>query len=180
VYRPVIAGVAAVLVVAASSSAAELQLRDGKRLTGRSVVQEAGNYMLELESGALLTIPVELVARVLTDDEPSPIEDAPAAPAEAEPAPAAALGAGEFRSVADFRRALSDPKWRPENYTDPAPSLDEFVPSRWYRSPVDSQWKLDSDYSVADDEMRFGSARWSRPLARPLWRPEDGFSEERP
>jgi hypothetical protein len=182
VYRFVIAGIAVVLVVAASSAAAELELRDGKRLKGRNIGKEAGNYTLELESGALLILPVELVARVLTDGAPSAIEKASAAGQEAGegPAPGAPLKAGEFRSVAGFRRALSDPGWRPENSTEPAPSLDEFIPSRWYRAPIDAQSKLDSQYSVADDELRFGSSRWSRSVALPAWRPEDGFSEERP
>ena len=58
----------------AAQAGAELLLKDGQVLVGRSVERKETLYLLTLESDDLLPIPIELVSgmRLTGDDDPAP------------------------------------------------------------------------------------------------------------
>ena len=161
---------------------ADLILEDGKVLEGTSLERsKEGVYLLKLEDGQVVIVPVELVKRIrLTGGE---MDDA--APTGLRPGPENLAGvpveppktreqlASFGRAPARFRRATVATEWTPVSGL--GPDVTEFNPVRWFRAPTDFNWTPTSAFTVAGDVTEFNPVRWYRSPTDPIWRPTSGW-----
>jgi hypothetical protein len=163
---------------------AKVHLEDGQVLEGISVESKAGFHELEIKTGAVITIPSELVAGIeLTGkDAVAPSGIRPTEPETlAGPPGATELPRREDQlealrdGRASFRRGVIDPFWHPESDWDLDPENNSFNPARWYQPPIDPTWRPTPAYTSSTDVTEFNPARWYRPPIDPIWRPTDGF-----
>jgi len=167
-----------------AQAGARLILEDGQVLVGESVENKEGIYELELKTGSVIQVPVDLVVKVeLTgDDAPQPTGLEPAQPVTlAGPPGAVEMPRRDEQlevlndSTASFRKSVIDPYWRPESDWDLDPAQNNFNPARWYQSPIDPNWIPRSGYSSSDDVTEFNPVHWYQSPIDPLWYPTDGF-----
>ena len=171
----------------------KLILRDGRVLTGSDVRREHGNYYLTVEGGGVIPIPEPLVERVALSatgsTEPRPVEGA--GPIEMATRPPAQLAgppveaprpADQARVLGEpsrFQPGVFDPYWRPEsdwdaNATDP--HRNDFAPSTWAESVVDTDWRPQSAYT--EDHTQFAPSKWQSGVVDSGWVPQDGFRKD--
>lgn len=207
IWRRVIGALAAlVLASLPAAGAAELVLDDGQVLTGESLERKDDLYLLELESGSVLPIPIELVLEIrLTGDDDEQAERADVEPQERaeldDDAPASGIEPAEPRTLAGrpggadlqdrpeqlavlgpparFARGVIDPVWRPRSdWGGRETDVTQFNPARWYRPPIDFRWRPTSNYTRATDVTNFDPADWYRPPIDSTWWPTDGFRRD--
>ena len=163
---------------------AELVLSDDQHLKGVSVEKKEGFYLLELETGDVLPVPIELVRELrLTGKDDPPASGLRDAEPETLVGPPGGVDlprrGDQLRvlqdSTATFRDNLIDPYWRPESDWVDDPSLNNFNPARWYQPPIDPEWKFSSVYKQSEDQTNFNPARWYRSSIESNWWPSDGF-----
>jgi hypothetical protein len=192
------------LATTVASADAHLVLRDGQVLSGTSLEQEDGLYLLTLESGDVLPLPAALVLEVhrsATRAEEDPAEqDGPAplpqlemelVPAQPRELPSDDIGVPERprrlielpdggRSASTFSRSLIDPAYVLESGYAERPMLGVFDESLWGGGPLDPNWKLDSGWELPEGEPTLHPDRWNKAAQRPFWKPKDGFADDDP
>jgi hypothetical protein len=182
---------AACLVAAPAAADVDLVLDDGQVLSGRDVELKDGQYLLELATGSVVALPLEVVRELrLRGEKPdreSTRSEAPsglrhaepevlAGPPEPIPFPGrteqlAAFRGGESR----FARNVIDPFWQPRDGWL-RPGNIGFNPARWYQAPIDATWTPQPAYTVDSDVTNFSPVEWSKGALDPTWYPEDGFA----
>jgi hypothetical protein len=185
-------GLAASLLAAPALAGVELVLEDGQVLTGIEVERKEDVYHLELATGSVVALPVEVVRELrLTGGEENPDaeerREAPtglrvaepevlAGPPEPIPLPTRREQLAAFRGgQSRFARGVIDPTWEPRDGWL-RPGLVEFNPARWYRAPIDSTWTPRPAYTTDSDVTFFSPVEWSRGVFDPTWYPQDGFA----
>ncbi len=189
----------------AALAGAELVLENGQVLEGVEVVRKDDRYLLELESGKVLAIPAQLVAKVrltgeskytpegkritipeeLVEEDRDP--EAPTAVRDAGPETLAGRDEAarpprtenQLRVLGEqarFRGDLVDSSWVPESDWDfDSERQNNFDPSRWAKGPTDTRWRPRSAYRGSEDVLTPGDSEWAQSIVDPEWVPEDGF-----
>jgi hypothetical protein len=171
-----------------------LELIDGRVLEGVAVERVKGGYELQLDSGARVVIPAELVLQVRLAVEPSraptPEADLTEAPVP-EPAveelpetpslPDATRQPFEQLAVfgpqrADVAQGVVDASWRPSSDLRQELVENEFDPSSWTAPVVGSRWTPEDSLDRGADWSRSPSAKWARSSIRSTWWPGQGSS----
>lgn len=184
---------------------AELVLRDGTVLRGTEVRREAELYVIELESGERVSLPAELVEEVRLsgereesapppgerDDRPErpdarvSADDGPSGLRQGEPQTLAGIGvrpprpAEQTRALgpaARFQRDIVRARWTPKSDWDMNPARNDFNPSTWPRSPVDTGWRPRSAFDADTDVLESGRSRWQRNIVDSGWQPRNAFA----
>lgn len=164
---------------------ARIELSDGQHLSGTDLRLVGTDYLLELESGKVVSVPVELVASVrLTGGEDPDEESVPngltfIAPQQLAGEPVTLRRAHEqlevFDEPASFARGVVDSDWRPRGeWAHRPPGLD-FNPARWANGVIDPYWIPRSGFP-SRDVLRPGRAGWRPDIIDMTWRPADGFA----
>lgn len=186
----------ALIVIAMGSllpaqAGAELVLLDDTVIGGTTVERDEDFYLLELEGGEILTIPVALVSevRLFEGEEPEPEPPATppsgfkvtkgetlAGPDEVEQYPKVAEQLDAFGEPSRFRRSPTNPFWRPRSDWDLDPSQNDFNPSRWYESPLNPYWEPRSAFDGDVDVLEPRRTRWRSSFSGSYWYPTDGFA----
>jgi hypothetical protein len=153
---------------------AELELIDGRVLAGMDVRREGDVYVLTLEGGDTIALPVELVAtvRLLGTGTPRNL-----AGHEAKvPTPSEQLEV--LGEPARFQKSIVDSTWVPESDWDMDPEKqNNFRPSTWSKSPIDPNWEPESDWSADDDVLESSRSAWQKSGIDSQWTPTDGFAD---
>jgi hypothetical protein len=167
------------VALAPALAGAELVLEDGQVLSGTSVERRGDLFHLELASGGVLPIPVELVLELrLTGEEPAESEsdpdEVPAQPAPtaegAEDEPASGMRRSEPRTLAG-RPGGAELRKPHEQLAVLGP------PARFRRGVFDPVWRPSSDWGgPATDVTQFNPARWYRPPIDPRWQPSSDYT----
>ena len=169
-----------------------LELIDGRVLEGIAVERVKDGYELQLESGAKVVIPAELVLQVRLAFEPSPARipdaDLPEAPApepvvenlpETPSLPETTRHSYEQLAVFGpqreiVARGIVDASWRPSSDLRQELVENEFDPSSWTAPAVGSRWVPKESLDRGADWSRSPSARWARSSIRSAWWPGQG------
>ena len=180
---------AALLALALAASparaAAEVVLTDGTVLDGIDLELKDGSYLLEVQPGAVVTIPAQLVAEVrLRGDDaraPSGIRvtkaQTLAGPDEPPRTPGYREQLAAFdRPPARFAQGTLETRWRPRQSLGRERDVTNFNPARWYRAPIDPVWEPQSAFDAAGDVTNFNPARWYVAPTRTEWQPRDAFA----
>lgn len=200
-----------ILIVASAQTVrpgVELLLRDGTTLQGADVRKEGGIYVLQLESGEAVTLPVELVEEVrligpaketemhpgIVKAEPQILGGAeldPKAPTELRHAKPEVLAGHEIRPAtpreqtaalgppAQFQKGIIDNEWRPETDWNMDPhSQNNFAPSTWSDDIVDSNWTPQSAFDKNNDVMKSGESSFTESIVDNNWEPTDAFKNQ--
>jgi len=155
-----------------------LELIDGRVLEGVAVERVKDGYELQLESGARVVIPAELVLQVRLAVEPSPARipdaDLPEAPAP-EPTRHSYEQLAVFGPQREIvARGIVDASWRPSSDLRQELVDNEFDPSSWTAPAVGSRWVPKESLDRGADWSRSPSARWARSSIRSAWWPGQG------
>ena len=186
----------------------ELLLSDGTTLKGVDVRKEGGNYVLQLESGESMTLPVELVEEVrlvgaaketqmhpgIVKAEPQTLGGAELdakAPTEIRQADAQVLAGRQVRPAtprdqtaalgapSQFQKSIVNNEWHPETDWDMDPDKqNNFAPSTWSQDIVDSDWTPESAYDKNNDVMAAGESRFKDSIIDNSWEPTDAFQNQ--
>jgi hypothetical protein len=153
---------------------AELELVDGRVLAGTDVRREGDVYVLTLEGGNTIALPVELVATVRLFGTGTPRN---LAGHEAKvPTPSEQLEV--LGEPARFQKSIVDSTWVPESDWDMDPEKqNNFRPSTWQESPIDPNWKPTSAWDESKDVMARGRSTWQKSPIDSSWTPTDGFKD---
>jgi len=176
---------------------AQLVLNDGLVIEGVDVRREGENYLLELESGEVLTIPVQLVRTVNLSGKPDPITGLTAAtpqqlagdPAQVDVSEPMQLEGDPVRpptrreqtenigEPSRFQKGVINPNWHPETDWDmDMQKQNNFAPSRWSENVVDPHWEPESAFS-GDDVLQEGNSSFKESIIDNSWTPTDGFKK---
>jgi hypothetical protein len=176
----------------------ELVLHDGRVLTGTSARREGENYVLILEGGEVVTLPVELVESVnlrgrserkaptpyvyaepqtlagvdppgLVHAEPQTLAGRPVEP------PSTSEQLEVLGPPARFQQDIIDPTWVPESDWNMDPSQNDFNPARWSKGVVDPTWQPQSGFDEDEDVLAGSRSTWSKSPVDSTWEPTDGF-----
>ena len=190
------AGAVLAVVVACFSSLppvtgnASLTLTDGRVLEGREVRRDGDVYLLGLEGGAVIPVPVALVAEVgvradaaeeapetqagpslptgLTSAEPRILAGAPVEPPRTEDQLAVFGEPARFQQ--DIVRSTLGP-----SYWVPDPDEHNFNPSKWARAPTDPNWQPTSAFDPREDVLAGSRSTWQKGPVDSAWVPVDGW-----
>jgi hypothetical protein len=158
----------------------ELELVDGRVLTGTSVRKEGSEYILKLENGSEIAFPVELVraVRLVVKGSPYTESDTPqqlAGPPVHVPQQAEQLAV--FGEPSRFAEDIIDPSWTPTSDWNMDPEeQNNFAPSTWAEDIVDSSWEPSSDWNAGDDVLKSGRSTWQKGSIDSSWTPTSGFN----
>ncbi len=158
----------------------ELELVDGRVLTGTSVRKEGSEYILKLKNGTEIAFPVELVraVRLVVKGSPYTESDTPqqlaGAPAHV---PQQAEQLAVFGEPSRFAEDIIDPSWMPTSDWNMDPEeQNNFAPSTWAEDIVDSSWEPSSDWNAGDDVLKSGRSTWQKGSIDSSWTPTSGFN----
>lgn len=182
--------VAAACLAAPAAADAVLVLEDGQELTGTEVIRKGDDYTLRLATGGVLSLPAALVREVriieLGDDPDDPEPGFVIARGETVAGTPSRLPRRQDqldafgRDPSRFPRDVVPTRWYPESDWDPDVSLNDFSPSRWYRSQIDPSWQPTDGFGGVGGFRSILSStdrsRFARDLVETDWRPGDGFS----
>ena len=156
---------------------AELELLDGRVVSGTDVRREGAVYVLTLEGGGTVSLPVEVVASVrlfVKGEKKGPETLA----GEEIDMPRREDQLEVFGEPARFQKGPSDPSWTPKSDWDMDPhKQNNFAPSTWQKSPIDPNWKPTSDWSADDDVLESSRSTWQKSPVDSEWTPKDGFKD---
>ena len=181
-----------------------LVLNDGQVLEGVDIRREGGLYLLEQESGNVISIPIELVREVQLATAPAPdpatgltYREGSATLAGSSKKPAGVIvgkgqtiAGGEVRppttaeqtSVlgppSKFAKSIVDNQWTPSSDWDMDPENNNFAPSKWSKSIIDNEWEPTSDWDSDPENNNFNRSNWSKSVVDNEWKPSDGFSKD--
>lgn len=165
----------------------EIVLRNGATLSGVSLERRDDLYLLELDSGETVSLPVDLIREVRFHDVERPPDDAtkprPAGPpsgsAPAREPSVRHLSPPPSRQLAVFGE---DPwtyppvrTWTPKSSLGYHTDVTEFNPVKWFRAPTDPVWTPTSAYDTSNPLPDFNTVHWYRPAYNPVWHPSDGW-----
>jgi hypothetical protein len=185
---------------------AHLVLRDSQVLSGKSVELEGDLYLLTLESGDVLPLPVALVREVHRSVKPKQTGDENGEKDEAEELPfleteAVPAGTREVSSVdlgvverprrlielpdggksaSGFSQSPVDPDWLPGSDYEENPMLGVFDDSFWPSSLLNPHWVSESGFELPEGEPPFRPDRWNKAAQRAIWKPKEGFASDDP
>jgi len=188
-----------VLAAPAVLADAHLVLLDDRVLSGTSVELQGDLYLLTLESGDVLPLPVALVSEVhrtakandaaTGDEEPEvlpllEIEQVRPRPTEVLPEDYGVVERPRRlielpdggRSASSFSRSLLDPRFVPLSDYEEKPMLGVFGESRWPGGVIDPNWEQESGFELPEGEPTILLDRWYKSAYRSIWKPEDGFA----
>lgn len=198
-----LAGLGALLLPGLILARAVLVLQDGQTIQGVDLKREGSNYLVELESGETLPIPVELVREVRLEETERPrVHDPSSGVTYTDPVPLAGpkkpppgLRATPPRTLVGrpvappqrseqlrvlgapsrFPASVVDSSWRPTSSWNLDPQVtNNFNPARWARSPIDPSWEPKPAFGSAD-VLSPSQAKWPSAPLDPSWAPQDGF-----
>jgi hypothetical protein len=174
---------------------AELVLEDGQVLEAANVKRDGEVYIIELKSGGLLTIPVDLIkkVRVTGDDVPRLVagEAPPPGPSgirHGEPVTVAGEPVRPPRTSeqvealgqpAEFRDSIIDPTWHPESAFDPNKDVLAGSRSTFQESVIDPTWQPESAFDANEDVLADSRSTFRKSVIDPTWHPTDGFSKRK-
>jgi hypothetical protein len=167
------------------SAGTQVVLEDGQVLEGADVRREGDLYIIELESGGVLTIPVSLVKQVRLSSDGEKKEPPPgltyAEPRQLAGPPVEPLRPSEAQEVfgepSRFRPNVIDPTWEPESGF---PDGDVLAGSRstWQPSVIDPTWTPESGFPDGD-VLKDSRSTWTESIVDNKWVPEDGFKKRK-
>jgi hypothetical protein len=183
------------LVWVAASSEVSVRLVDGQVIAADDVRRDGDNYVITLEDGSSLVLPLDAVASIQLSGSRSPAEtDDPFAP---QPLPESeGIEVAEPRNVAGdevaptrrsdqlavfgeqsrFQRDIVDNRWRPETDWNMDPrTQNNWAPSTWSKGPIDPSWEPESAWDD-EDVLEDSRSTWSESIIDNSWKPKDGFS----
>jgi len=159
-------------LAATAGGQAELELVDGRVLTGSEVRLDGDVYILTLESGESLTFPVELVKTVRLFQKGETL-----AGQEIDP-PTKADQLEVLGKPSQFQQGVVDSRWTPKSDWDMDPEKqNNFRPSTWQESPIDPSWKPTSAWDEDKDVMARSRSTWQKSPVDSSWTPTDGFKD---
>ena len=171
-----------------ASAKATLKLKDGRILEGIDVRREADIYVLTIQGGAMIPVPVDLVVEVGIEAAPEPAvpEEPPQGLTYAEPqtlagptveAPRTEEQLAVFGEPAKFQQDVVHSTLTP-SYWVPDPDQHNFAPSTWNEAPIDSEWHPTSAFDPNEDVMKASESKWSKGPVDSSWVPQDGFKKK--
>ena len=182
---------------------AALVLNDGRVLKGVDVRRDGGNYLLEQESGGVISLPIELVREVRLSTPPAPDprtgltyrEGSQTLAGTSERPGGVVVGKGQtiagdqhriptpaeqtavLGPPSKFSKDIVDNSWTPTSDWDPDPKGNNFAPSKWSEGVVDNDWEPTSDWDNDVENNNFNRSSWSEGVVENEWRPTDGFKK---
>ncbi len=182
----------------------QLELVDGRVLVGTDLRREGGEYVLTLDTGDTIALPVELVAAVRLGGkgdkrERPPFETEPRELGTAPPPGPTGIRRTEAETLAGYetstpktreqlaafgepatwQRSGIDPTWRPESDWDMDPvKQNNFAPSTWAKPSIDPNWTPTSAFDEDEDVLAAGRSTWRQSGINSTWTPTDGFKKE--
>lgn len=173
-----------------ASAGAFIRMQDGRVLEGKSVSRDGDLYLLELEDGGVVTLPVSLVVEVgLKQEAPPPPPDEPPQmlPPATRPWGEAGVIAGTyipppttqeqlavFGKPAEFQQSPVVSTLNP-TYWEMDPEEANWNPSKWAQAPTDPNWHPTSAYDMNKDVLADSRSTWATSPTNPNWQPTDGF-----
>jgi hypothetical protein len=182
----------------------KLVLQDGQVLEGTDVRRDGGLYLLEQESGAVMTIPVELVKEVQLEQDapkfdprtgitshtkPETLAGSSTRPAGVVVGQPQTLAGQEVRAPSrseqlsalgppsEFAKDIIDPTWHPtSDWNNNPEEMNNFAPSTWSKGVVDSDWAPKDAYEGKDASAGQESS-WQKSTINNEWVPQDGFKK---
>lgn len=155
---------------------AELELIDGRILAGTDVRREGDVYVLTLEGGDTITLPVELVATVRLFGKGDPRDNGRTLAGYEAKMPTKSEQLEVLGEPSQFQKSVVDSSWVPKSDWDMDPEKqNNFRPSTWSKSPIDPTWKPGSDWSAHDDVLASSRSTWQKSSVDSSWTPTDGF-----
>jgi hypothetical protein len=170
---------------------ASLKLTDGKVLEGRSVRRDGDVYLLEIEGGSVVPVPVALVEEVGIGGEPEPEPPAEQVPEQvpgltygkpqqlagtAVEAPSTHAQLAVLGEPARFRQNVVESNLKP-SYWVPDPSEHNWAPSEWADGVVDPTWTPESAFDPDEDVLEDSRSTFQKGTIDSSWVPEDGFKK---
>ncbi len=172
-----------VFAVAAAPAGTEIVLRDGQTIRCTQVRRDRNDFVVVLESGGLLTLPVDLVAQLRLSEGIQPAAPPPSMPAEPRQLaglPITALEPAEAQASLGppvvFHRNIVNPEWQPQSGF-PEGDVLAAGRSRWRPGVVDPTWTPQSGFD-GEDVLAGGRSTWSRSIIDNRWTPQDGFKKK--
>jgi hypothetical protein len=169
----------------------ELLMSDGQIVKGADVRRDGEVYLVTLEQGGVITLPVQLVSEVRLTGDPKPvvprgtpvhpglIEDGQPQQLAGDPvrAPRTSEQLKVFGEPAKFQKSIIDSEWVPtSDWDNDMIKQNNWAPSTWAEDIVDSSWEPESDW---DNDMvkqnNFAPTTWSNSVIDNSWQPTDGF-----
>ena len=172
-------------VAPAAFPGAELVLKDGQVLQGVDVRRDGDEYLLELESGQVVSIPVELVGQVRIYDEPQQLGGDP--PPEGAPTGLIDEGPQQLAGepppsdaptglIDEGPQQLAGPPTRPPTTSEALEVLGE--PSRFSRGVGDPYWRPRNAWADSPAQSRSfdpSESRWAKSIIDSDWEPESTY-----
>lgn len=163
------------------SGETELVLVDGRVLSGRDVRREQGHYVLTLDSGDEITLPVEIVANVrLIGKKSEHEEQLERHPGLVESTPQELGG-----SVPRGPTGLSDrgpQQLAGEPVRSPSPSEQLRVlgePAEFQEPIVANDWRPTTDWNMdPTTQNNWAPSKWSKDIVENSWQPESAYDPD--
>ena len=193
------------LALSAVLAATELVLHDGRTIHAIDVRRDGGNYVVTLEGGDMIALPLELVetirltgkgTREVEVTEPGlvagqAVPEGPSGLRQSEPqtlagervrAPTTREQLGALGPPARFQKGVVDSNWRTNsdwamNANDPR--RNEFAPSTWSEGVVDPTWTRKSAFDADEDVLAASRSSFQKGVVDSTWTPSDGFGRGR-
>jgi len=185
---------AAGLPVSTSGEVSELVLRDGRVLEGIDVRRDGEIYLVRVESGGVITIPVvfvrevRLVGKAQERAEESAARQGPTGIGDAKPqtlggttvtAPKTSEQLAVLGEPAKFQDNIIDPTWTPTSDWDNDPLKgNNWNPAKWSESIIDPTWEPTSAFDRDEDVMESGKSTFQKSIVDSSWEPTDGFKKK--
>ena len=157
---------------------AELELLDGRILGGTDVRREGAVYVLTLEGGGTISLPVELVASVRLFGKGDERDQPKTLAGDEIDLPTRSEQLEVLGKPSRFQKSISDPTWAPKSDWNMDPvQQNNFAPSTWQKSPIDPSWKPTSDWDADDDVLESSRSTWQKSPIDSKWTPTNGFKD---
>ena len=177
----VVGTLALIAIVMPTPGDTELQMVDGRVLRGTDLRRDNGTYVLTLESGAEIALPMELVesVRLVETDEPdeewSPEDVHSGQPTEltGRPVPEGPTGLRSGGPQTLAGRTVTPPRTSEQ--------LEVFgEPARFQEDIVDNRWEPQSDWEMNPEKQNnFAPSSWSKGVIDPNWEPKSAFDPQK-
>jgi hypothetical protein len=180
-----------ILLLAASGQAhglVTLVLTDGQVIVGDEVVRKGNDVIVTMFDDSVLVLPAAAILETQLSEVGEPLAEEPIVPEPEEEAEEPRVLAGrrlEFPKSAEQLAVFGDPpalqrdvvntRWRPSSDWRMDPENNQFAPSTWRPSPVDSSWTPVSAFDSGRDVLASGRSTWRKNVIDNSWTPHDGF-----
>ncbi len=193
------------LGLSAVLAATELVLLDGRTIDAIDVRRDGGNYLVTLEGGDMIALPLEVVktirltgkgTRKVEVTEPGlvagqAVPEGPSGLRQSEPqtlagervrAPTTREQLGVLGPPARFQKGVVDSNWTPSSDWDMNandPHRNDFAPSTWSKGVVDPTWTPKSAFDANADVLADSRSSFQKGVVDSTWTPTDGFARGR-